>query len=405
MRTRYGSSPWTAEFPASRRPSFPRFRSDRTASVVIVGAGMTGSAIAYACAAAGLEPVVLEAARIGLGSTGRSVGLLNTDPGPLFRDVAAAHGLRAARRVFETWRRGAIDGAALLRRLNIKCDLEPSGTVLVATREDEKLLRREHDARSEAGLDLASLTAKQLQGSLRLSAAAGMRTREGFTLDPYRAAVGLVAAAVKRGAEVFEQSRVKKVRFTRKYADVLLDGGTIRTTAVVVATGSATPEWRSLRRHFTRRELYAVMTEPLGAAVRKQLFDQGMTLRDTSVPPHRVRWARGGRLLVAGGDQDETPARTREAVLVQRTGQLMYELLTMYPAISGLHPEYGWEASYGETADGLMYIGPHRNYPHHLFALGGGRDAVTGAFVAARLVARAIQGAADKGDEVFGWTR
>ena len=75
---------------------------------------------------------------------------------------------------------------------------------------------------------------------------------------------------------------------------------------------------------------------------------------------------------------------------MQRTGQLMYELLTMYPAISGLRPEYGWEAPYAGTADGLMYIGAHRNYPHHLFALGGGRDSVTGAFVAARIIARAV---------------
>lgn len=405
MRTRYGTSPWTSEFPAARRPSFPRFRSDRTASVVIVGAGLTGSAIAYACAAAGLEPIVLEADRVGLGTAGRSVGLLNTEPGPLFRDVAAAHGLRAARRVFEAWRRGALDGAALLRRLNIKCDLEAAGSMLVAAREDEKALRRENDARSAAGLDATLLNAKQLQGAMRLPAAAALRTRDGFTLDPYRAAIGLASAAARRGAAIFEQSRVKKVRFTRKYADVLADGGTIRTPAVVVATGSATPEWRSLRRHFKRRELYAVMTEPLGAAMRKQLLDPGLTLRDTRVPAHRVRWATGGRLIVAGGEQDETPARTRDAVLVQRTGQLMYELLTMYPAISGLKPEYGWEASYGETADGLMYIGPHRNFPHHHFALGGGRDTVTGAFVAARLVVRAIQGTFEKGDDVFGWTR
>jgi glycine/D-amino acid oxidase-like deaminating enzyme len=405
MRTRYGTSPWTSEFPASRRPSFPRFRNDRTAGVVIVGAGLTGSAIAYACAAAGLEPIVLEADRVGSGTSGRSVGLLNTDPGPLFRDVAAAHGLRAARRVFEAWRRGALDGAALLRRLKIKCELEPAGSILVGAREDEKALRREYDARSEAGLDYAWLNAKQLQGTMTLAAAAALRTRDGFTLDPYRAATGLASAAATRGAEIFEQSRVKKVRFTRKYADVIADGGTIRTTAVVVATGSATAEWRSLRRHFKRRELYSVMTEPLGAAMRKQLFDGGVTLRDTRVPPHRLRWAPGGRLLVAGGDQGETPARTRGAVLVQRTGQLMYELLTMYPVISGLQPEYGWEASYGETADGLMYIGPHRNYPHHHFALGGGRDTVTGAFVAARLIVRAIQGTSEKGDDVFSWTR
>jgi hypothetical protein len=52
-----------------------------------------------------------------------------------------------------------------------------------------------------------------------------------------------------------------------------------------------------------------------------------------------------------------------------------------------------------------MYIGAHRNYPHHHFALGGGRDSVTGAFVAARIILRAIQGAPQKADEVFGWTR
>jgi glycine/D-amino acid oxidase-like deaminating enzyme len=92
-------------------------------------------------------------------------------------------------------------------------------------------------------------------------------------------------------------------------------------------------------------------------------------------------------------------------VLVQRTGQLMYELLTMYPVIAGLRPEYGWELAYGRTADGLMYIGPHRNYPHHLFALGGSGDSVTGAFLAGRILSRASRGVIEKGDEVFGWTR
>jgi glycine/D-amino acid oxidase-like deaminating enzyme len=81
----------------------------------------------------------------------------------------------------------------------------------------------------------------------------------------------------------------------------------------------------------------------------------------------------------------------------------MYELLMMNPAISGLQPEYGWEGAYGETADGIMFIGPHRNYPRHLFALGG--DSLSGAFLAARVLARAADGAADRYDDVFGWTR
>jgi glycine/D-amino acid oxidase-like deaminating enzyme len=129
------------------------------------------------------------------------------------------------------------------------------------------------------------------------------------------------------------------------------------------------------------------------------------TIRDLRSPRHRLRFTADGRILIAGADQDETPERKREAVLKQRTGQLMYELLTMYPVISGLLPEFGWELSYGETADGLMYIGPHRNYPHHLFALGGDADSITDAFLAARILSRTARGAADKGDETFGWTR
>jgi glycine/D-amino acid oxidase-like deaminating enzyme len=70
-----------------------------------------------------------------------------------------------------------------------------------------------------------------------------------------------------------------------------------------------------------------------------------------------------------------------------------------------LRPEYGWELHYGDTGDGLTYIGAHRNYPHHVFALGGATDSITGAFLAARLVTRAVQGASEKEDEVFGFNR
>jgi glycine/D-amino acid oxidase-like deaminating enzyme len=408
MRTRYGSSPWIHELPSSRIPVYPRYRGDRAADVVIVGGGATGCAVAYACAAAGLDTLVLEAERIGQGGTGRGAGLLAPDPGPSFRDIAAAHGLRDARRAFEAWRRGAIEGAALLRRLRIYCQLAPRDALLVARGDEERALRREFDARRDAGLEPAWQNPKQLHTRMKLDAAGGIaggiRVRDGFTLDPYRACLGLATAAARRGAACFEQSPVTKVRFTRKHADVITAQGTIRAGTVVVTTGSATAEFKPLRRHFKRRDTYFVMTEPVPAGVRKQLGHPAVVLADLSTPPHRIRWAPGDRLLVGGADQGETTPKTRSAVLVQRTGQLMYQLLTMYPAISGLQPEYGWEASYGQASNGLMYIGAHRNYPHHLFALGGS-GSVTGAFVASRILLHALQGNSDKVDEVFGWLR
>jgi hypothetical protein len=88
---------------------------------------------------------------VGRGSAGRSAGLLLPDPGPAFRDIEQAHGLRAARTAFESWRRASLEGAALLRRLNIKCGLEAVTPLIVAARDDERMLRRELDARVKAG--------------------------------------------------------------------------------------------------------------------------------------------------------------------------------------------------------------------------------------------------------------
>jgi len=372
---------------------------------VIVGGGLTGCATAYACAAAGLRPVVLEAGRIGWGSAGRSAGLLLSDPGVAFKDIAKAHGLRAARRIYEGYRKASLDAASILRRLNIRCDLQSCDDVVVGIRDGEKNLQRERDARADAGLDAKWISAQSARASMALDAVGAFKPGPGFTLDPYRACLGLASAARSRGGILFERSPVKKVRAGQKQVDVILDGGVIHADKVIVTTGIATAEFKPLRRHFKTRETYLVLTEPLPSPMRKQLGDDGLTIRDMASPRHRIRRTKDSRLLIAGGDRDESPARQREALRVQRTGQLMYELLMMYPAISGLQPEYGWEMVYGDTADGLTYIGPHRNYPRHLFALGGSGDSVTSAFLASRILARAARGDLDKADEVFGWTR
>jgi glycine/D-amino acid oxidase-like deaminating enzyme len=329
---------------------------------------------------------------------------MSPEPGPSFRVLIERHGLRAARGIFEGWRRGALDAAALIRRLGVKCDLESRETLIVAADHEERDLRREHDARRDAGLDLTWLTRKQLLARMKLDAAGGLKVRDGFSLDPYRAAIGMAKAAAEAGASLHERSIVKKVTFTRKHADVITDGGRIRTTRVIVATGGLTDLYKPLRRHLDDRETYVVVTDRLPAAVRKQLGEPQVVIRDLENPATQLMLL-GDRMLVSGGDQAAIPPRKRVPVLVQRAGHLMYEALKKYPAISGLQPEYSWESPYGMTADGLMYIGAHRNYPHHLFAVGGSSASVTGSFVAGRMLLRAVHGEPDKADEALGWNR
>src|SRR5437899_11187397 len=139
MPTRYGRSPWIDRFPKSRVPSYPRYRGAAAADVAIVGGGLTGCIAAYAFRSTGLKVVLLEAETIGGSSTGSAAGWISEDPGVPFVHVEKTLGLRAARHAFEAWRRSALDFIALLRRLDIKCSLEPRTAVTIARSEERRV--------------------------------------------------------------------------------------------------------------------------------------------------------------------------------------------------------------------------------------------------------------------------
>jgi glycine/D-amino acid oxidase-like deaminating enzyme len=404
--TKYGRSPWVEQFPRSRVPSYPRYRGKTQSDVVIVGGGFTGCATAYAFSAAGVKVVLLEADRIGRGATGAASGWIATDPGVPFAQLEKAVGLRAARRAWQAWRRAALDLAALLRRLDIKCSLETQAGVLVARAPEESArLKREQKARVDAGFEAPLLKARTIRSDFGLDGVVGLRAKDGGTIDPYRACVGLASAAVSRGAQLFERSPVRRVTFTRKTADVHLSDGVIRTKRVVVTTSVPTALVRGLIRHFWFKTCSLVLTEAIPAKIRRQLGSEPAIVRDLAGPPHVIRWVGEDRLLVAGADSETVPPRQRDKVVVQRTGQLMYELSTLYPDISGIRPEYGWMADYALTAEGIPYIGPHRNYPHHLFAFGDASHSVTGAYLASRVLLRQHLDDAESADDAFSFNR
>jgi glycine/D-amino acid oxidase-like deaminating enzyme len=393
-------------FPKSRRPDYPRHRGDVRTGVVVIGGGLTGCACALSFATAGVKVVLLEANRIGSGGTGASAGLLRQDFDASFQDTAARHGLRAARHLWQTFRRSSLDFAAAVRRLGIRCDLADQD-FFVFTRDGAdaaRRLKREYQARRDAGLDVTWLNGSALKREAAIDGDGALKTH-GSVFDPYRACVGLAAAAAARGAEIFERTDVRRVRAGRKAVQIKTASGVITADAVVVATGAPIDDLRALRRHFVAREAYLVATQPLPAAVRRQVGKRASVLRDSAVPPHVLRWAKDDRVIFSGADQPPTPPRAKEKTLMQRAGQLMYELSTLYPAISGVQAEWAWDLVHQESADGLPLVGVHRNFPRHLFALGHGRHGAGVAWLAARVLVREFLGEESKGDELFGFSR
>ena len=399
-------------FPRSRRPEYPRHRGEIRTRVAIVGGGLTGCACALSFAAAGIDTVVLEGDRIGAGATARSAGLLRQDLDASFQESAAMHGVRTARHVWQGFRRASLDFSAALRRYGIRADVAAQDVLVIAGAaggarggaDESRRLQREYQARRDAGVDASWLNARATMAETGVAAGGAIRTN-GEALDPYRACVGLAAAAAARGAAIHERTNARRIRAGRKSVTITTDGGIVTAEAVVIASGGLQDDLRALRRHFAPAEAWAVVTEPMPAAVRREAGRRASALRDTASPPHVLRWLKDDRVLFTGADQAPLPARQRDRALVARANQLMYELTLLYPAISGLQPEWAWDFIHHGSPDGLPVVGPHRNFPRHLFALGHGRHGAGVAWLAARVLLREFLGEPAKGDERFGFVR
>lgn len=403
-KTYYSTRYWLDRYPAARRPAYPRHRGTLQTDVAIVGGGALGCVTAYVFAAAGIDVALFESSRLAQGQAAGGTGVVIHEPDTDFHQLVRQHGVRDSRHIYQTARRGSREYVSAIQRLRIDCGLQIRDAVHASSTPDGiERLQKEYAARREAGLEIASVKGPALLKQAGIDGF-GVITHGNAFVDPYRATLGFAKAAAARGAKLFERSPVRRIRPGRRTVEITTQGGVVTASKVVVATGYPIDGFKPLRRRFSRYDGYVVLTPELGAGVRREMTPPGLIVRDTASPDHRLHWI-GNRLLVSGADQPSVPDRAKAHAIVQRTGQLMYELSVMQPAISGVMPEYAWDVECSRTIDGVPYFGPHRNYPHHLFAFGGGPGGLGVTFAAARILLRSYLDTPDKGDEAFSFTR
>jgi glycine/D-amino acid oxidase-like deaminating enzyme len=376
------------------------------AEVVVIGGGITGCLAAHLLTRAGIRVILLEGQRIGRGSTAASTALIMQEPDIDFRDLSKRHGDARARRIWLQSRRSLRGFITLLRQNRIEASLEVIPSVYwtgdTNTAED---LRRELSRRRRMGIKAAWLSAAALHRVTGIRGAAGILTPGNAQVDPYKACLGVASHARGAGARLFEHSPVKRISGGRTGVRISLEDGEVRADWAIVATGYATPAFRPLAGRFRMTNTYVIATAPIPAATKRRMGLGPVMLWDTSDPYHYARWTPDGRLLLGGEDEPRTRVRDRRESLKNHASSLNSHLVSLFPALDGMTPQYAWEGLFATTPDGLPYIGTHRRYPRQLFALGYGGNGMTFGYMAAEILRRFITGKETDEDRFYGFRR
>ena len=348
---RHGQPLWLAPKRRPKDTHYPALRGHHETEVAIVGGGMTGAMIAATFAEAKVDVTVLEAERAGLGSTAASTALLLQEPDYNLTALTRKYGPARARRIWQIGQATTQQFIDTIHRLHIRCGLTPRDSIYYTLNEDSaRSLQREWKRRQAAGFKGKWLDPAALYRSTGIQGAAAILTRGNALLNPLLACRGLLGAAVRMGANVFERSAVRRIRRLGDGVRLYSTHGTIDALQVVIATGYATKYLRPLAGRFKMRHTYVLATEPIGRRTRRKLGMGDVMLWDTARPYHYVRWTDDHRLLLGGEDRPMKPGANRSQQFASATRELHGYLETLFPAFSDIGIERAWEGMFAMIA-------------------------------------------------------
>ncbi|MGY4274784.1 NAD(P)/FAD-dependent oxidoreductase [Streptomyces sp. M18.1] len=366
-----------------------------TLKVVVVGGGVVGAACAFHAASAGLDVTVVDRGPVGAGTTSRGEGnvlLSDKEPGPEL-DLA-----RLSRALWDE--AGDELGADLF-------ELEPKGGLVVA-RTDEGLAALGVFAarQARAGVRVEPVDrVRELEPHLAPGLPGGVHYPQDAQVQPVRAAVALLDAAVRRGARI----RTAEVTAAVTGRDGALTG--VRTAAGDVlpadAVVNAAGTWggevgRRLGApvEVLPRRGFVLVTEPLPPMVRHKVYSAdyvaGVASSDAGLETSCVvEGTRGGTVLIGASRERVGFDTTLNPAVVTR---LAAQACRLFPFLRGTHLIRTYRGFRPYCPDHLPVVGPDPRAPGVVHACGHegagiGLAPATGALVTAHLLGRPWRGA------------
>ena len=380
----------------------PPLSGDRTCDVVVVGAGITGALVSDALTAAGLSVIIVDRRHPAHGSTSASTALIQYELDVSLNDLMENIG---ARRALDTYQ-AAADGVRAIERisreLRTPVGFRERSTLYFASRaRDVAGLRKECSARNLAHLPCEVLDRRALREIVDFKAPLALRSTLGGEVDPWRLTRALFDRCGERDFEVYGRTEVTRIVPDKSDVEVRTKRGKIRARHVVIAAGYEAERFlpqRVAKLHST----YAIVTEPVksfdGWADRSLIWE-------TARPYIYARTTLDDRIMIGGADDPFRNPEHRDARVPRKAARLLARARRLFPRIE-MELAYAWAGTFGETKDGLPFIGAHPQRDHRiLYALAYGANGMPFSAIAGEILTASIFGRDHRYRDTFGFDR
>jgi glycine/D-amino acid oxidase-like deaminating enzyme len=361
---------------------YPSVQENKKTEVAILGAGITGAIMGYYLHKAGFRVMLIDKRHAATGSTCASTALLQYEiDSPLTKLIP----LTGERNAVKSYRLcldalgeiGEIAKVTGNRSLETKPSLQyASFKKHVAAHHLEYLERKRNQ------FPVEWLSEKDIQQLFHFSAPGGILSHAGARMDPYEFTQDLLQYLVRRHAEVYDGTEIKKISRRKGKIKLVTDlGYAISADRLIIACGYESGRYLP-KKVGTLKSTYAIISEP---AVSGNYWYRDALIWETADPYLYLRTTKDNRIIIGGKDDDFSDPSKRAAVQKEKSKALLDAFHKLLPSVP-FKTDFTWSGAFSTSKDGLPYIGAVPERKNTFFALGFGGNGIVFAVVAARII-------------------
>jgi glycine/D-amino acid oxidase-like deaminating enzyme/nitrite reductase/ring-hydroxylating ferredoxin subunit len=365
---------------------FPSLARDLEVDVIVIGGGITGITAAHLLSRAGKSVAVLEAMKVGLGTTGNSTGNLHVTLDHnlyLIRDKwgqqTATAVVRSRRETLDMIERTVAENA-------ISCDFR-RGThyIFPLNTEQMRQMEQEHQSLLAAGLDATIVN--ELPLPFRVERALRIENQAQF--QPLTYVRQLATAIASESCLIFEDSKVVEIDDDRMVV-ATAKGNKVHAGSIIMATH--TPKGFNV----LQTELFPYREYGIATRLRDGNYPKGL-FWSLEKPSHSIRSyeQEGKNYLIVIGEEHKVGQQAAAEDYFRKVEEFTHSHF-MVDSI-----DYRWSAQNYQPADGLPFIGRSVGAENVYLATGFATNGLLYGPLAAMIITDRIMGRRNQWEDLY----
>ena len=355
--------------------SYPSLKETIECEVLVIGGGITGSLIAHQMVKDGYETVLIDRREIGNGSTSATTSMLQYEIDVPLYELIDQIGEEGALKAYKACSQSIEDLDKITQELNSEAGFERKESLYYASKKkDVSWLKKEFEARKNAGFNIKWIEKEEILERYEFeNTFGGILSSQGASVDAFHLAHELLAFNSKKGLRVYDKTEMDSVEVKKGFNLVTTKTGQkIKAQKIIYAIGYESAHL--IKEKFVDLKSTFAMVSEIDEKGSEKL--NNTLFWNTSDPYLYMRTTSDGRVLIGGGDEDFRDPEKRDAMIDKKEKEILGDLKDLLPNYH-FYTDFTWAGTFGETKDGLPYIGEHKDFPNSYFVLGFGGNGIT----------------------------